>query len=102
MINIKNIVILEDARNDLLDGRRFYEAQAPGVGEYFWDSLISDIESLYIHAGVHESHFNCFRMLSKRFPYAIYYQISGDSARIIAILPIKRDPNWLTSRMSIK
>lgn len=101
MIDIKDIVILEDARGDLLDGKRFYEAQASGVGEYFWDSLVSDIESLYIHAGVHEAHFNCFRMLSKRFPYAIYYRISDESAQVIAILPIKRDPNWINNRLGM-
>ena len=100
MIRIQNIVILDDARNDLLDGKNFYDAQAIGVGDYFWDSLISDIESLYIHAGVHESHFHCFRMLSKRFPYAIYYQIESDTAHVIAILPIKRDPSWISNRMS--
>lgn len=99
MISVQNIIILDDARNDLLDGKTFYDAQALGVGDYFWESLISDIESLYIHAGVHESHFNCFRMLSKRFPYSIYYQIEIDSVQIIAILPIKRDPIWITKRM---
>jgi hypothetical protein len=100
VIRVQNIVILDDARNDLFDGKSFYDVQSLGVGDYFWDSLISDIESLYIHAGVHELHFNCFRMLSKRFPYAIYYQIKSDTIQVIAILPIKRDPNWICKRMN--
>jgi hypothetical protein len=34
-------------------GMAFYERQQQGVGEYFWNSLLADIESLQIHAGVH-------------------------------------------------
>lgn len=30
-----------------------------------------------IYAGVHSKLFGCYRMLAKRFPYAIYYQIDG-------------------------
>jgi len=47
-MNIKNIQILSEAEEDLEDGRRFYEKQEKGVGEYFRDTLISDIESLFI------------------------------------------------------
>ncbi len=38
--------ILTSARNDLADGRDFYERQAESVGDYFLDSLFSDIDSL--------------------------------------------------------
>ncbi len=41
------------AEQQLLDGHRFYESQAEGIGDYFLDSLMADIESLHIHAGVH-------------------------------------------------
>lgn len=40
------IRILTSARNDLADGRNFYEQQGEGIGDYFLDSLISDIDSL--------------------------------------------------------
>ena len=38
-----------------------------GIGEYFWDSLFADIESLVIYAGVHVREHGLCRMLSKRF-----------------------------------
>ncbi len=47
-MNIKHIQILSEAEADLEDGRRFYENQEKGVGDYFWYSLLSDIESLII------------------------------------------------------
>ena len=68
---ISNIVVLEEAADDLVAGRDFYDQQEPGVGQYFWDSLISDIESLTIYAGVHQRYFGLFRLLSKRFSYAV-------------------------------
>lgn len=98
-MDINNIVILEDAAQDMLDGKAFYELQTQGVGSYFWDSIIADIESLYIYAGVHERHHELFRMLSRRFPYAIYYQLNNNTAQILAILPIRRDPQWIFNRL---
>lgn len=40
------LVILDDAEEDLLTGFKFYESQQPGLGNYFLDSIFSDIESL--------------------------------------------------------
>ena len=67
------IVILPSARDDLADGFQFYENQEPGLGGYFLESLFSDIDSPHLHAGVHRMVFGSHRLLSKRFPYAIYY-----------------------------
>lgn len=98
-MNIKDIVLLEEAAQDMLDGKAFYDTQALGIGNYFWDSLIADIESLHLYAGAHEQHFGLFRMLSKRFPYAIYYQVTEQIAYVIAILPIRRNPMWISRRL---
>ena len=62
------IEILDAAEKDLLDGYDFYERQSKGLGDYFLDSLFSDIESLYLYAGIHGRHFGYHRLLSKRFP----------------------------------
>lgn len=89
MIKIKDIVVLEEAVEDLKMGRDFYDKQNPGVGEYFWDSLIADFESLYIYAGIHIKIYEFFRMLSKRFPYGIYYNIDKNIAYIAVVLPMR-------------
>jgi len=49
----------------------FYESQKEGIGDYFWDSLILDIESLIIYGGVHPVVFDYYRMSSKRFPLSL-------------------------------
>jgi len=68
------VQVLDEATADLADGYRFYERQTEGLGEYFLDSLWSDINSLRLYAGIHAIHHGCHRMLSKRFPFAVYYR----------------------------
>jgi hypothetical protein len=42
------IEILDGAEKDLLEGFEFYECQSEGLGNYFLDSILSDIESLHL------------------------------------------------------
>jgi plasmid stabilization system protein ParE len=87
------IRILTSARNDLAAGRDFYDRQAEGVGDYFMDSLFSDIDSLSLHAGVHRKVFGFHRLLSKRFPWAIYYRLlEEDTAVVYRVLDCRQDP----------
>jgi hypothetical protein len=67
-----NIRILPEAERDLELGADFYESQRVGLGRYFNDCLMADIESLRIYAGVHERVCDLYRCLSKRFPFAIF------------------------------
>lgn len=76
MIAPSEVVVLDEVFDDLNEGRRFYARNEPWLGEYFWDSLLSDIESLYFYAGVHPRHFGLFRLIAKRFPYAIYCHVT--------------------------
>jgi hypothetical protein len=60
------------AERDLLIGFEFYESQAVGLGQYFLDSLIADIDALALYAGMHPKPLaGLHRSLSKRFPFAI-------------------------------
>ncbi len=67
------IQALDEAENDLQEGREFYDRQEPGVGDYFAAALAADIESLMLYAGIHPVEFGFHRALSKRFPFGIYY-----------------------------
>ncbi len=46
------IEILPEARDDLIAGFRFYEHQVPGLGRYFRESILEDIDALAVHGGV--------------------------------------------------
>jgi hypothetical protein len=61
------IKILPTALADLDRGREFYSQQEEVLGDYFLDSLFSDIDSLVLYAGVHRKVFDYHRLLSMRF-----------------------------------
>jgi plasmid stabilization system protein ParE len=93
------IQVLFQALDDLENGYRFYERQAEGVGTYFLDSIWSDIDSLSLYAGIHALHAGYHRLLSKRFPYAIYYRIENDVVQIRAVLDCRRNPSLVSRRL---
>jgi plasmid stabilization system protein ParE len=93
------IKILGEAEQDLIDGFTFYEAQESGLGDYFLDSLFSDIDSLQLFAGIHPRHSGYQRLLSKRFPFAIYYRVDKEVVGIHAVLDCRQDPNRIRERL---
>jgi len=68
----RKVVVLKEVANDLKSGKLFYEAKKV---------------------------FGLYRMLAKRFSYAIYYQIKNDTVHVVAILPIRRDPKWIKNQL---
>ena len=95
----KTVVIIEDAAEDIENGRLFYESREPGIGDYFVVSILSDLESLTLFAGVHLRQFGFHRSLSRRFPFGIYYEVEGDTAYVYGILDMRRDPLWIRETM---
>ena len=39
------------------------------------------------------------RMLSKRFPFGVYYEVERDTAFVYAILDMRRDPSWIRKEL---
>lgn len=94
------ILILPSARDSLADGFEFYERQQGGLGNYFLESLLSDIESLRLYAGTHPRRFGFHRLLSKRFPYAVYYDVVRETARVWAVVDCRRNPNAIRKKLT--
>lgn len=92
--------ISSDAEADIADGFWFHEKQAVGLGDYFRDCIFSDINSLVFYGGIHEKVFDCHRMLSHTFPFAIYYKLADNEVTVVAVLDARRDPSWIRDRMS--
>lgn len=94
-----NIRILDDAQKDLEKSAEFYESQALGLGIYFIDALLADIESLKLVAGVHLKVNVYFRLLSKFFPYAIYYLMDDEHIDVYAVLDCREHPDKTKNRL---
>ena len=87
--------------DDLLDGFAFYELREAGVGDYFLQSLASDIESLGLFAGIHpKSYWGLYRTSAKRFPFSIYYQFDGVTAIVAAVVDARRNPRSIQKVLS--
>lgn len=97
MIEIK---ISEDALQDLNDGFLFYEAQESGLGDYFTTCLRADIEGLRICGGIHRVVYQDYhRLLSKVFPYGIFYTMEEARAVVWAVIDLRRDPEWIRRKL---
>ncbi|MEM8955586.1 MAG: type II toxin-antitoxin system RelE/ParE family toxin [Verrucomicrobiota bacterium] len=95
------IRISDDALADLNEGYRFYEAQDAGLGDYFSSCLRADIESLRITAGIHNNVYQDYhRLLSRVFPYGIFYTFENDVAIVWAVLDLRQDPDWIRERLN--
>jgi hypothetical protein len=94
------VSILDAARDDLIEGFRFYEEKESGLGDYFLSSLYADIEALKIFFGIHPKPYKGFhRALATRFPFAIYYSWDADVVLIRAVVDCRRKPSWIRSHI---
>ena len=95
-----NIQVLDQAVEDLMEGFRFYEDQQTGLGSYFLTNLYADIESLRIYGGIHRRAYKNFhRLLSKRFPFAVFYTVESETLFVHAVVDCRRDPAWIRTRL---
>jgi len=63
MMKLREVHLLAEARDDLAQGRSFYDVQQAGVGDYFVESVLGDISTLRLHAGIHRRTHGFHRML---------------------------------------
>ena len=99
---MKAVFVLTDAADDLDIARDFYDSQDLGLGDYFVDSLLSDIESLRLFHGIHPRHFGFYRMLAGRFPFGIYYDEALAGIQVFAVLDLRKDPMWIRSELATR
>jgi plasmid stabilization system protein ParE len=87
------VAVLPEARQDVLDGRAFFEGRRAGSGSAFGAEVlaaldrIGDMPELYgeVWAGVRAAGV-------KRFGYVVYYRIKPGEVEVIAVLHGGRDP----------
>ena len=94
------VQILDKAEEDLVEGFWFYERQQPALGAYFRNSIYADLRALEETAGVHRIVYkNYHRALATRFPFALYYSVSEQTAFVRAIVDCRRDPTWIREHL---
>lgn len=97
------IQLAAEAVQDLADGMAFYETQQEGLGDYFLNCLAADIESLGMTAAIHRKVYrDYFRLLSRVFPYAVYYTGNKETVTVWAVLDCRRNPAWIADHLKGK
>ena len=93
------VEIVDLAEQDLAEGFAFYENQQAGLGDYFLDAMYAEIDSLAVYAGIHRIVFGSHRLLGRIFPYAVYYDVVGNTALVWAVVDCRRNPTWILKRV---
>lgn len=87
------------ARLDILDAVGWYEAQRSGLGL----EMSEQVESAIRRAAEDPSAFALVegrtrRVLCRRFPYAVFFEIDRDRLVVLAVTHVRRDPIAWRSR----
>jgi hypothetical protein len=79
----------------------FYKTQQSGLGDYFVTCLRADLEGLRLTAGVHRVVYQDYhRLLSRVFPYGIFYTRLKEEVVVWAVIDLRRDPDWIRARLN--
>lgn len=90
----------ELADQELNEAAQYYELETPGLGHAFLNEVERCLRFISEHpeAGpVVRGHVR--RRLLRRFPYALLYSIKPQGIRILAVMNLKRRPNYWVGRI---
>jgi len=95
----REVFLSVDANADFKAGREFYDLNSKKAGDYFVAGILSDLESLSFYAGIHPLFSGFHRMLARRFPFAIYYEIHEEQVWVVAILDMRKKPDGIIEKL---
>jgi plasmid stabilization system protein ParE len=94
------LVIAPEAELDIAEAYLWYEGRRAGLGEEFLSSVEACLESIRrrpeMYPVVHEG---CRRSLIRRFPYAVFYELSEATVTIYAAFHTSRNPDKWRQRL---
>ncbi len=96
-----NHVLHPEADAEFLDEVRHYAAISPALGDRFYE----EISTLLRIVCAHPRRYRIFdppvrRVLATGFPYAVLYVVKADYVWVVAVAPLKRDPDYWRQRLT--
>ncbi|MGA2751304.1 MAG: type II toxin-antitoxin system RelE/ParE family toxin [Verrucomicrobiota bacterium] len=86
------VILRPKAETDLSEAARWYEAQRQNLGDRFLDEIGRVLDLLESSPERRPVYYRGFRpVLTRRFPYKLFYRIEGDKVIIVRVLHAKRD-----------
>jgi plasmid stabilization system protein ParE len=89
------VIIRPNAEADSRKAWSWYESQRPGLGDDLLVEIRAAIRRLEADPERRPFYYRDFRrLLTRRFPYKLFYRIEGDRVIIFRILHVKRKHEW--------
>jgi plasmid stabilization system protein ParE len=88
-----------EASSELESAIAYYDGQQPGLGREFWDEVaraISLIRKFPESSPLISPRSR--RRRTRRFPYGLVYQVHNERITILAIMHLRRKPNYWMGR----
>jgi toxin ParE1/3/4 len=87
-----HVIIRPNAETDLRDAWLWYESQRPGLGEDLLIEIRAAIHRLEADPERHPFYYRDFRrLLTRRFPYKLFYRVEIDRVIVFRILHAKQE-----------
>ena len=96
-----NLVMLPPAKEELREAKEYYDKQRQGLGDEFLDAIED--------AGKRIKQFprawsklsdKVWRCRTNRFPYGLVYCVDGENILVLAVMHLRRKPNYWRSRLN--
>jgi toxin ParE1/3/4 len=85
------VIIRPRAEADLREAKAWYDNKRPGLGDAFVSEVRQAVRLLEQSPERHPIYYRSFRrLLTRRFPYRIFYQIERESVVVFRILHVRR------------
>ena len=92
---MKPVRFLNPAEQEMLDAARYYESQAPGLGDDFLDKIDSAVQDVSENPEAWPVlRFKIRRRLIHRFPYGLLYRVDPNEIVILTTMHLHRHPSY--------
>lgn len=93
-------VFRPEAVGDVIEARRWYEEQEPGLGDAFAASVEEMVNRMKSMPRMYPvAHRDVRRGKLRKFPYLIYYRLHPNKVEVLAVLHGSRDPRLWRGRI---
>ena len=87
------------AERELNDAALYYESESPGLGSKLLDEIEDHIDRIVANPKAGQKiRGEVRRRVLRKFPYGILYSVKDSGIRILAIMNLKRKPNYWVGR----
>ena len=94
------LIVAPEAEQDIGDAYEWYEARRDGLGEEFLSCVDACIQAVCRMPEMYEKvHKDYRRGLVRRFPYAVFYEYSGQTVTVYCVFHTSRSPEKWRRRL---